>query len=719
MNHANVLVLAALSLSLAACVGDVPLEGKPCPCVTGFACDLATHRCVATRDAGASADSPAITTNYAIGRACDIRASAGPSQAVYNASASECPSNLCLKPTVQANAMMVEPQTQATCSTECIFDSDCDGELRDPTNPLDQRCAQGFACSIPFTQGPLSCKKLCMCKDFLNVSVGALTPIPCAGTTSSTPTSSTPISSATGVGQQTDIKIAIAPTRKVDIVTMVDNSPSMAPKVSKLNAQFPKLMEALKDPNDGTLPDLRVAIIDSDLGTGGAYPNGSCGPKNGGIYGDQGHFQMLQATTCGVTNADALWLEYAKWQPLNYTGDISSVFACLASGLGTLGCGEEHQLQAFEFALVAGGIGNEQQQLMLRPNAYLALIFLSDEDDCSAAPNDGMFGDKPELQGELPSLRCATRAHTCAGAKLTASGPGYPTSSSFTHAFNDCRARTDSCPNPTDTSVATDCSPLRDIHSLANELKSLKEVPDEQILVAGIFGWPRSDADMASAQYKIAPVPNPNTADTLHPTVYDTWPVCYDPNHLPSPATTDVATGFDATAAGWGATGGLRESAFVDEFGPNGLKFSICEPDFAKSMATIGGTVAKKQQNLCVPYKLVDIDSATPGVQADCRVAYRVPVIEPSGMLRYDESALGLPQCPANAVNGNVSTDCWQLTSDETRCPQSFSGQLVNVLRTAQEISDGPLTAGTLLSMQCRTCPVADPGAVVDPGCNY
>jgi len=53
----------------------------------------------------------------------------------------------------------------------------------------------------------------------------------------------------------------------------------MAPKQEKLKAQFPKLIAALKDPSDGPLPDLRIAIIDSDLGTGNAYPNGACGPK--------------------------------------------------------------------------------------------------------------------------------------------------------------------------------------------------------------------------------------------------------------------------------------------------------------------------------------------------------------------------------------------------------------------------------------------------------
>ena len=397
-------------------------------------------------------------------------------------------------------------------------------------------------------------------------------------------------------------------SRQLDLVVMVDNSPSMAPKVTKMNAQFPKLIAALKNPNDGTFPDLRVAIIDSDLGTGNAYSSGSCGPKTladgtVSLYGDMGQFQMLTSPTACTFNAGAQYLEYKSGVAVNYTGDISTVFGCLAGNVGTSGCGMEHQLQAFEFALAARGIGNETQQQMLRPNAYLGLVFLTDEDDCSAASNDGMFGPKTELQGETASLRCATRAHACGGRNLTASPPGYPTDSAYSHPFNDCQARTDACPNQTDgngstdTSQPTDCSPLKDIHHLALELKGLKADPDHQILVAGIFGWPLGDADMATAQYKIAPVPNPNVADTQHPAMYDYWPVCYDPNHMPAASTTDVKTGYDAVAVGWGATGGLRESAFVDEFGDNGLKFSICQPDFSASMTAIGNAIVKNLPN--------------------------------------------------------------------------------------------------------------------------
>ena len=523
--------------------------------------------------------------------------------------------------------------------------------------------------------------------------------------------------------QQTDIYISVSPQRQLDLVFMIDNSPSMAPKQAKMNAQFPKLIAALKDPTDGTLPDLRVAIIDSDLGTGDKYASGSCGPKTlsdgtNSPYGDMGRFQMIGATSCGVTNANATYLEYTKNKPVNFSGDINSVFACLAGNLGTLGCGEEHSLQAFEFALLPGiGLGqvNDAQNQMLRASATLGLVFLTDEDDCSAAGNDGMFGDKPELYGESASLRCYTRSHACNGQPLTTSppGPGYPTTQAFSALFKDCAARTDSCspldPLLDDSQPTPQCSPLKDIHALANELKGLKADPANQIFVAGIFGYPLSDADMATATYKIDLIPNPNVADMNHPNVYDSWPVCYDPNHKPADPSK-----FDATAAGWGATAGLRASAFVDEFGPNGSKFSICQTDFAASMQQIGASMAKHLQNLCINDKL----RLTSALQPDCRVAYSYPSIDPTdpSQLIYVEDPVALLPCNPGDTSDSIQTDCWQLVSDSTKCPEAFNGQLVNVLRTRAEINAGSLPAGTKVNMQCHICSTS-PSAVPLEGC--
>ncbi len=542
--------------------------------------------------------------------------------------------------------------------------------------------------------------------------------------------------------QETDVTISVAPIRELDMVFMIDNSPSMAPKQDKLKQQFPNLINALKDPSTGTLPDLRVAIIDSDLGTDNAWTSGTCGPndENGkNVFGDEGRFRMINASNCGVTDPNALWLEYKGGAPQNFTppagGDISTVFACLAGGLGTLGCGEEHQLEAFEFALVVGDLGNDAQHTMIRPEAYLGLVFLTDEDDCSAVGNDGMFGISPggsDLTAESASLRCSTRAYTCKGTGNLSNGtgspaaPGYPSTTSFQAAWADCSPRTDYCPNPVfggntsvDVSKPTDCNPLRDLTQMADEIKRLKSTPD-QILVAGIFGWPVGGDFTKAEPVKFAPRPNPNAAaDTAHPTLLDYWSFCYDPNHRPT--NLDPKTGNDVDAWGWGAGPGLRESAFIDEFGTNGLKFSICEADYTDALTQIGTTLAARLQNLCVNYKLWT-NPATG--QPDCRVAYSVPGPDPTNPsnLVYTESPTSLPQCDRSYSLSNPPPDsfgdCWMLTTGSNKCPNAYNGQLITVLRTAKEIAAGPLKVGTNVNMECTTCTdFVDQNGRPLPGC--
>jgi hypothetical protein len=479
--------------------------------------------------------------------------------------------------------------------------------------------------------------------------------------------------------------VSMATTPQLDLVFMIDNSPSMAPKQEKLRAQFPKLIDALKNPGDGSLPDLRVAIIDSDLGTGNMQPQGSsCGPNDSNHQsgrGDEGKFRMLGASACGVTDPAAQWLEYQHDAPVNFVGDISTVFACLAGNLGTMGCGFEQQLAAYQFALGPSNLGNESQQAMLRPGAYLGLVFLSDEDDCSASPNDGLYTPVSLLMGESASLRCATRGHACGGKNITS--PGHPLTTSYEAPLASCVARTDACPNGldkngiTDTSVLTTCSPLRSVSRLAAAMKALKQLPSEQVLVSGIFGWPLSDVDVATATYKIAPVPNPNSLDTAHPTVLDSLPICYDPNHLPTDL--DPATGVDPVAMGYGAAAGLRLSAFVDAFGANGQKFSICQPDFSGAMSQIGATLSKKMRNQCVP--------TTYAQGASCKSTYMTP----------DGQEREIPLCDASNSLASV-LPCYELVLDQVTCPGD--NLLVHLNRGNGDVTLIP--AGTWLVFTCR-----------------
>lgn len=521
--------------------------------------------------------------------------------------------------------------------------------------------------------------------------------------TSTNTSTSTSTKTNTGITISTDYYVAVGElTRKLDLVFMVDNSPGMAVKVAKMTARLPMLFSALKDPETGAFPDLRIALIDSDLGTGGAYASGSCGPNpdNGdSLYGDTGNFQMRSASSCGMTSGDSLWIEYTHGAPANYAGQIDSVLACLATNAGTAGCGEEHSLQAFEFALLDQNLHQgtyAKQNDFLRPEAHLGLVFITDEDDCSAAVNDGMFGDKPELRGESASLRCATRAHRCDGFNLADKGVGYPTTSSFASSFARCAARADSCPNPTDgstegtdTSTPTTCSPLKSIVNMANEIKLLKgDDADQKILVAGIFGWPLKGADgtvdLADAVYRIDLVPNPNVADTEHPQVYDYWPVCYDPDHMPQ------SSGYEADAWAYGATGGLRLAAFVDAFGSSGLKYSICERDFTDAMQGIGAALAKKMGTRCVTST---IDSKS------CDVHVMRPFAsDTTKSVEYVADADALAKC--QDLTPPLSADCYTLVADPIACPGAQ--YLVQLYRTDAEIAAGQLTEGTKLRLTCK-----------------
>ena len=486
-------------------------------------------------------------------------------------------------------------------------------------------------------------------------------------------------------------QVELTPSRLLDLVFMIDNSASMAPKQQKLRDNFPRLINALKNPIDGTLPDLRIAMIDSDLGSGGEYSYAGCGTRTladgtVSLYGDMGRFQMIGAQGCGVTSTKALWLEYAHDKPVNFTGDISTVFACLAGNLGTNGCGSEQQLEAFQFALAAKGIGNDNQQAMLRAKAKLGLVFLSDEDDCSTGKNDGINEILSGMSGESSSLRCATRAHACAGVNLSQSPPGYPTTASFEAPLSTCVAREDACPNllddgqATDTSKATECSPVRNVKRIADAMKGLKEKPDQELFVVGIFGWPSSDADMATTSYKIAPIPNKESPTSGTPTIYASWPVCYDADHQPS--SLDPTTGFDSTAAGWGAIAGLRLSSFVDKFAGNGLKFSICQRDFSDSMQLIGGNLVRKMQNLCLPAVFAQYGS--------CTVNYLTT--DTNGNDVRDANAI--PLCGAQPD----SYPCYAVTTNATLCP----GDDYYVELDRGSSASVPLPPGTKLEFRCR-----------------
>jgi len=117
-----------------------------------------------------------------LGRFCDLNvgnadAGAAGTSATINPEALECPSRVCLLPGMERST-----DTQSLCTKDCESDDDCsDAETGPKGNATDHHCETGFACVIPTTVGDFCCRRMCACKDFLNINpaIGYVPPASC------------------------------------------------------------------------------------------------------------------------------------------------------------------------------------------------------------------------------------------------------------------------------------------------------------------------------------------------------------------------------------------------------------------------------------------------------------------------------------------------------------------------------------------------------------
>lgn len=182
------------------------------------------------------------------------------------------------------------------------------------------------------------------------------------------------------------------PPSNVDILVVVDNSGSMAAEQSNLKAAMPALIGALLappvDPDTG-LPvhapvrDLHLGVISTNLGSGGFGVSGCEG------LGDDALLQHLPREA-GCDAAYPLFLSYliGESDPPDAAAiaDLSDDFGCVAV-LGTEGCGFEQPLEAAHKALLVHARPGGPNEGFLRDDSLVLIVFITDEEDCSAEDN--------------------------------------------------------------------------------------------------------------------------------------------------------------------------------------------------------------------------------------------------------------------------------------------------------------------------------------------
>jgi hypothetical protein len=114
-----------------------------------------------------------------VGRLCDLGTNMpDPSEVVVASPSLDCVTRECLKvpltnPTPPKGSMY-PTGTNGLCTATCESNDDCN---RVPESP----CISGFTCGVAVTVGPFCCKKLCICKDYIQIpETGHLaTPMAC------------------------------------------------------------------------------------------------------------------------------------------------------------------------------------------------------------------------------------------------------------------------------------------------------------------------------------------------------------------------------------------------------------------------------------------------------------------------------------------------------------------------------------------------------------
>src|SRR6185295_2968977 len=214
-------------------------------------------------------------------------------------------------------------------------------------------------------------------------------------------------------------------------------------------------------------------VVSSDMGAGDGSID-SCDSTGG----KNGICQYAARGTCTSTglNAGATFISDIAGVR-NYTGNLEDVFSCIAA-LGEEGCGFEHQLAAVTRALGADGQAPPlENQQFLRPDAYLAIVLITNEDDCSAPAGSLLFdvasnNNLASQLGPAASYRCNEFGHLCDGARPARLAPGGDVNA--TQAYDNC--------------VSAEDGILMRVADVANGLRKLKMDPNNQILVASISG---------------------------------------------------------------------------------------------------------------------------------------------------------------------------------------------------------------------------------------
>ena len=230
----------------------------------------------------------------------------------------------------------------------------------------------------------------------------------------------------------------------LDVLFMIDNSSSMTVMQQKLASQIPSFLTALQNLPMG-LPNIHIAVVSSDMGAPGTStssiivrravitassspePPASLTPTVASVAPPVSMAAVRAGAPVGTTpelpvarqpeQRRDVHLQRRRGRQLHRRPVHAAV---VHDRPRRHGCGFENQLASISRALGADGTPAPSSNAgFLRPDAQLAIVVLSNEDDCSAPANTTLYslnGGQQNIAnplGPIANYRCNQFGHLC------------------------------------------------------------------------------------------------------------------------------------------------------------------------------------------------------------------------------------------------------------------------------------------------------------------
>lgn len=189
--------------------------------------------------------------------------------------------------------------------------------------------------------------------------------------------------------------------RHMDVLFVVDASPSIAPHLARLRAAMPDFFAKLTDvehaeDTDFSFRDLNIGVISSDMGAGSPAADGCSAGGDDGL--------LVGRPTC--TAGGFVWYYDGYHDRAETLASIDCALAQIGSG-----CAITQPLEATLKALLsstddvgfadgARGHGDRENAGFRRPDSQLLIVIVTDRDDCSGVEPDAL------ARGDVSAAHC-------------------------------------------------------------------------------------------------------------------------------------------------------------------------------------------------------------------------------------------------------------------------------------------------------------------------